>query len=68
MKNADIHKDMLIRVAEGLGEELLPKFVFVGGCTTALLVTDEFTREQVKSPKISLLSTYFQNDVSYFLK
>ncbi|MCP4076622.1 MAG: hypothetical protein GY744_10610 [Gammaproteobacteria bacterium] len=48
MKNADIHKDMLIRVAEGLGGELLPKFVFVGGCTTALLVTDEFTREQIR--------------------
>ena len=48
MKNADIHKEMLIRVAVGLGAKLLPHFVFVGGCTTALLVTDEFTREQIR--------------------
>lgn len=48
MKNADMHKEMLIQVALGLGAELLNEIVFVGGCTTALLVTDDFTREQVR--------------------
>ncbi|MCP4433419.1 MAG: hypothetical protein GY806_20775 [Gammaproteobacteria bacterium] len=48
MSNANIHKDMLIRVARGLGQDLLSEIVFVGGCTTALLVTDEFTQEQVR--------------------
>lgn len=35
-------------VAIALGEELLRKVVFVGGCTTGLLVTDEYTREQIR--------------------
>jgi len=48
VRNADIHRDMLIQVAKGLGPDLLKKTVFVGGCTTALLVTDMFTREQVR--------------------
>jgi predicted nucleotidyltransferase len=48
MKNSDMHKEMLIQVALGLGQDLLNEIVFVGGCTTALLVTDDFTREQVR--------------------
>lgn len=48
MSNANIHRDMLIRVAQGPGQDLLSENVFVGGCTTALLVTDEFTQEQVR--------------------
>lgn len=40
---------MLIQVAEALGPELLQQVTFVGGCTTGLLLTDAFTREQVRS-------------------
>lgn len=39
---------MLQKVAEALGEELLDKVVFVGGCTTGLLITDEVTKEAVR--------------------
>ena len=39
---------MLEKVANALGDELLPQVVFVGGCTTGLLITDEFTKEQVR--------------------
>ena len=41
-------RDMLQPVAEALGEELLPHVAFVGGSTTALLITDPFTREAVR--------------------
>lgn len=37
-KNYDIHRDMLGRVAERLGNDLCDDFVFVGGCTTCLFV------------------------------
>lgn len=40
---------MLVQVAEALGEELRQQVAFVGGCTTGLLLTDSFTREQVRS-------------------
>lgn len=40
--------DMLLPVAEALGEELLPHVAFVGGTTTALLVTDLVTRQAVR--------------------
>jgi len=40
---------MLVEVAQALGPELRQKVVFVGGCTTGLLVTDEYTREQVRA-------------------
>lgn len=39
---------MLQRVAEALGDELLPHVAFVGGSTTALLLTDPVTREGVR--------------------
>lgn len=32
--------ELIERVAEGLGRELLSEVAFVGGCTTAMLVTD----------------------------
>lgn len=48
MNNASVHLEMLINVAVALGEELCQKMVFVGGCTTCLLLTDEFTKEQVR--------------------
>ncbi len=48
MINREIQLDMLQRVAEALGPDLRKKMTFVGGCTTGLLVTDEFTREQIR--------------------
>lgn len=48
MSNANRHLDMLIDVANALGIELCQQMVFVGGCTTGLLLTDDFTREQVR--------------------
>lgn len=39
---------MLEVVAEALGQDLCQEVAFVGGCTTALLLTDEFSREEVR--------------------
>lgn len=40
---------MLLEVAKALGPDLCQQMTFVGGCTTGLLLTDAFTREQVRS-------------------
>ena len=48
MSEANRHKEMLLQVAEALGSELLSQMAFVGGCTTGLLLTDEFSKEQVR--------------------
>lgn len=40
---------MLIEVAEALGSELCKQVAFVGGCTTGLFLTDDFTLEQVRA-------------------
>ncbi|MFC2993622.1 hypothetical protein [Halomonas tibetensis] len=40
---------MMRQVAEALGADLRDQVAFVGGCTTGLLLTDAFTREQVRS-------------------
>jgi hypothetical protein len=40
---------MLQTVAEALGDELRGRLVFVGGCTTALFITDEVTLEDVRA-------------------
>lgn len=48
MNTLAIHKQMLEQVACALGAELLQTMTFVGGCTTGLLLTDAFTREQVR--------------------
>lgn len=40
---------MLLEVARALGPDLCQQMTFVGGCTTGLLLTDTFTREQVRS-------------------
>ncbi|MGP0011532.1 MULTISPECIES: hypothetical protein [Pseudomonas] len=40
--------EMLDVVAQALGEELCQQVAFVGGCTTALLVTDEVTLEDLR--------------------
>ena len=39
---------MLEMVAQALGQDLCQEVAFVGGCTTALLLTDEFSREEVR--------------------
>ncbi len=48
MANSEIHRDMITRVALALGPEFCQKMAFVGGCTTGLLLTDDFTLEQVR--------------------
>ncbi|MGO2090191.1 MAG: hypothetical protein ACTH2P_11335 [Oceanisphaera sp.] len=48
MNNFNVHLKMLELVAEALGPDLCEKMAFVGGCTTGLLLTDEFTKEQVR--------------------
>lgn len=42
-------QDMLKEVAKALGPDMCQQMTFVGGCTTGLLLTDDFTREQVRS-------------------
>lgn len=39
---------MLVSVAQAIGEELCDEMTFVGGCATSLLITDEFTKENVR--------------------
>lgn len=39
---------MLETVAEAIGDDLRDRLVFVGGCTTALLITDPITLEDVR--------------------
>lgn len=40
--------DMLSAVATALGDDLRSRLVFVGGCTTALFITDPVTLEDVR--------------------
>jgi NADPH:quinone reductase-like Zn-dependent oxidoreductase len=42
------HRDMILMVAKALGEDLLSQVAFVGGCTTGLLITDDFTKEAIR--------------------
>lgn len=39
---------MLEAVADALGAELRQQVAFVGGCTTVLLITDEYTQETIR--------------------
>jgi predicted nucleotidyltransferase len=48
MSQHDTHLSMLKAVANALGDQLRSEMAFVGGSTTGLLITDEFTREQVR--------------------
>jgi len=48
MSNINTHRQMIKKVADALGTELCQQMVFVGGCTTGLLLTDDFTKEQVR--------------------
>jgi predicted nucleotidyltransferase len=40
---------MLETVAEALGDDLRQQMVFVGGCSTAVLITDEITLQEVRA-------------------
>lgn len=45
------HEDnvtMISAVASAIGPDLCADFAFVGGCTTGLLLTDSYTRQQVR--------------------
>jgi len=42
-------RNMLETVAEALGPDLRERFVFVGGCTTVLFITDTITLEDVRA-------------------
>ena len=44
----NMYTKMIATVAEALGEVLLQEVAFVGGCTTGLLLTDDFSKEQVR--------------------
>lgn len=46
--NRTMMLQMLEEVAEALGEELREQVAFVGGCTTVLLITDEYTLESIR--------------------
>lgn len=40
---------MLETVAQVLGDDLCQKMVFVGGCSTAVIITDEITLQEVRA-------------------
>lgn len=48
MSRYNAHRFMIQRVAEQLGSDLLSQVAFVGGCTTGLHLTDEYTKEKVR--------------------
>lgn len=48
MMEAKQQRRMLVEVALALGPDLVSQVTFVGGCTTALLLTDEVTAEHVR--------------------
>lgn len=48
MSTQQVQRAMLKQVAVALGPDLRARMAFVGGCTTALYLSDEFTLEQVR--------------------
>ncbi|WP_236196158.1 hypothetical protein [Pseudomonas glycinae] len=46
--NADHNYELIQFVAEGLGEAFLAEVAFVGGCTTAMLVTDAVVLDDIR--------------------
>lgn len=40
--------EILVMVAHAFGEDLLKEVVFLGGCTTGLLLTDKVSKEAVR--------------------
>jgi len=51
MSESATHRAMISAVAEALGPDLLSRVAFVGGCTTSLLITDDYSRDQVRHTK-----------------
>jgi len=49
LNNQKVMIEMIDVVAQSLGDDLLEKVVFVGGCTTALLVDDVVTLQHIRS-------------------
>ncbi|MEJ4046702.1 hypothetical protein [Erwinia sp. SLM-02] len=47
--NFDALREMIVHVAEALGNDLLEQTAFVGGVTTGLLITDDYTRQSVRT-------------------
>jgi hypothetical protein len=47
-RNLELQLSMMKKVAVALGPDFCRDVVFVGGCTTGLFVTDDFTLEQVR--------------------
>ncbi|MFT5521411.1 MAG: putative nucleotidyltransferase [Enterobacterales bacterium] len=48
MNNLPALKKILLETAKALGPKYCKEMTFVGGCTTGLLLTDEFTKEEVR--------------------
>ncbi|AJC20913.1 hypothetical protein [Pandoraea pulmonicola] len=48
MATYEDHLGMISAVARAMGHKLCEEVAFVGGCTTALLLTDHFTRQHVR--------------------
>lgn len=48
MATVDDHIMMIRAVAKAIGPEICEEVAFVGGCTTALLLTDLYARQQVR--------------------
>lgn len=48
MSVSELQQQMVGNVAEALGPELRAEVAFVGGCTTAFLLNDDFVLEQVR--------------------
>ncbi|KPX46213.1 Uncharacterized protein ALO68_02495 [Pseudomonas syringae pv. helianthi] len=46
--NADHNYDLISFVADGLGDDFLAECAFVGGCTTAMLVTDSAVLDDIR--------------------
>jgi len=42
------HREMIDQVARALGDDLLDRVAFLGGCATGLLVTDEATLQDIR--------------------
>lgn len=57
---------MLEKTANALGPDLVAKSAFVGGCVVGLLLTDEYTKEQVRATDDVDLIIDVMNHAAYF--
>lgn len=48
MNEFNRHQSMIATVANALGDDLLQRMAFVGGCTTGFFITDDFSRQQIR--------------------